>query len=176
MNLQLMAYELIQIMTGGMKHFTFFPIDIFISKPSYICILEGTEFLPLIMYFKLEQTYMYIHVYYMYFWFEKLLLLIIKYLKCSNVSKSFTFILLITCNFKSIYKRSYKLLFLVQMTAFLQYVCFLIKIKIFFPNYLFWDILSLWNPMGSLDHSNEVLRKYKPCVMNKKWIQIHAQA
>lgn len=70
MNLQLIAYELIQIMTG-MKHFTFFPIDIFISKPSYICILEGTEFLPLIMYFKLEQTYMYIHVYYMYmyFWF-----------------------------------------------------------------------------------------------------------
>lgn len=62
-----MAYELIQIMTGGMKHFTFFPIDIFISNLSYICILEGTEFLPLIMYFKLEQTYMYIHVYYMYF-------------------------------------------------------------------------------------------------------------
>lgn len=62
-----MAYELIQIMTGGMKHFTFFPIDIFISNLSYICILEGTEFLPLIMYFKLEQTYMYIHVYYKYF-------------------------------------------------------------------------------------------------------------
>lgn len=59
MNLQLMAYELIQIMTGGIKHFTFFPIDIFISNLSYICILEGTEFLPLIMYFKLEQTYMY---------------------------------------------------------------------------------------------------------------------
>lgn len=75
MNLQLIAYELIQIMTG-MKHFTFSPIDIFISKPSYICILEGTEFLPLIMYFKLEQTYIYIHVYYMYFWFEKLLLLL----------------------------------------------------------------------------------------------------
>lgn len=62
-----MAYELIQIMTGGIKHFTFFHIDIFISNPSYICILEGKEFLPLIMYFKLEQTYMYIHVYYMYF-------------------------------------------------------------------------------------------------------------
>lgn len=48
MNLQLMAYELIQIMTGGIKHFTFFPIDIFISNLSYICILEGTEFIPLI--------------------------------------------------------------------------------------------------------------------------------
>lgn len=43
MNLQLIAYELIQIMTG-MNHFTFFPIDIFISN----LILEGTEFIPLI--------------------------------------------------------------------------------------------------------------------------------
>lgn len=135
--------------------------------------MEDTEFIPLInkcvlnlnkhtfkyMYticiFDLKNCYCYYKI------FE-------VYRTVLNVSKSFTFILFIACNFKSIYKRSYKLLFLVLMTAFLQYVCFLIKIKIFFPNFLFWDILSLWNPMGSLDHSNEVLRKYKPCVMNKK--------
>lgn len=112
-------------MIGGMKYFIFFFIDvIFIFNLSYICILEGIEFIFLINKCILNlNKYIFIYMYIICIFDLKNCYCYYKifevYRTVLNVFKFFIFIFLIVCNFKSIYKRLYKLFFLVLMIAFL---------------------------------------------------------
>lgn len=129
-----------------MKHFTFFPKDICIFNPIYICILVGTAFIPLIMYYIHTYIYIYLKIFEVYQTFLSLSHLFLFY---TYIQKS------------------------IQVDCFFtihMYACFLITFKIFFLNFLFLDIMSLgthWVSKNSvtLNRSNEVFRKCILCAM-----------